>query len=159
MKKILSLLFLIVYYALGKTNSVASITNSSEKKKEIKSEGGVKRKLSMTAATQNQQQQINKTLNQVINKDISAAAVNKDSSSVKLRRKSSTSSLRETPVSPTETNNPVVVLRRKSFAGATDTLRKKAVENGVSNIITNIIPVENRRKDIVGTTPNKTSVS
>lgn len=151
-------MFLIVYYALGKTNSVASITNSAEKKKEIKPEGGVKRKLSMTAATQNQQQQINKALNQVINKDISAA-VNKDSSSVKLRRKSSTSSLRETPVSPTETNNPVVVLRRKSFAGATDTLRKKAVENGVSNIITNIIPVENRRKDIVGTTPNKTSVS
>lgn len=150
----------------GKTNTVAPNANSAEKKKEMKTEGGVKRKLSMTAAPQNQQpqqqhQQINKT-NQFINKDITSPTVNKDvkdSSSVKLRRKSSSSSLRETSVSGTDTNNPVVVLRRKSFAGATDTLRKKAVENGVSNIITNIVPSENRRKDIVGTTPNKTSVS
>lgn len=153
----MSVLFLIVHYALGKTSNVAANTNSAEKKKEIKPEGGVKRKLSMTTTPQNQQ--ITKTINQVVNKDISSPTINKDSTSVKLRRKSSTSSLRETSVSGSETNNPVVVLRRKSFAGATDMLRKKVVENGVSNIITNIVPTENRRKDTVGTTPNKASVS
>lgn len=50
----------------------------------------------------------------------------KDSAAIKLRRKSST------PIETT--NNPVVVLRRKSYAGATDALRKKTVENGTSTL-------------------------
>ncbi|KAG8314562.1 Polycomb protein suz12 [Homalodisca vitripennis] len=50
----------------------------------------------------------------------------KEMAAIKLRRKSST---------VIETNNPVVLLRRKSFAGATDALRKKTLENGVVNTL------------------------
>lgn len=52
----------------------------------------------------------------------------KESGSIKLRRKSST---------VVETNNPVVLLRRKSFAGATEALRKKGLENGVNSSLSN----------------------
>lgn len=52
----------------------------------------------------------------------------KESGSIKLRRKSST---------VVETNNPVVLLRRKSFAGATEALRKKGLENGVNSTAPN----------------------
>ncbi|XP_054285941.1 polycomb protein suz12-B-like isoform X2 [Macrosteles quadrilineatus] len=52
----------------------------------------------------------------------------KESAAIKLRRKSS---------NPVESSNPVVLLRRKSFAGATDALRKKTLENGTSSTVVN----------------------
>lgn len=54
----------------------------------------------------------------------SGASKDKELAVIKLRRKSSTVS---------ESSNPVVLLRRKSFAGATEALRKKTLENSVTN--------------------------
>lgn len=119
----------------------------------VKTENALKKKLSLPAESNTSKSTSQQGETKGTNSKTPPPSVVKDIAS-KLRRKSSTASLREsTTVSP----EPIVVLRRKSFAGATDVLRKKAIENGVSNVLPNLLPSESRRKDGGGSTPNKTN--
>ncbi|XP_075225635.1 polycomb protein Su(z)12 [Lycorma delicatula] len=127
------------------------LATTPEKRKastNLKPEGNAKKKQPVTGGVVSPRIQLTNT------KIPKEPLVGKEASGVKLRRKSSsemTSSL------------TAIQQRRKSFAGATETLRKKVVENGIGPAIAHVIPLENSRRrppENNGTSVgNKTNVS